>query len=290
MREYVWLGEIPVAVMTPASAVGGAVNVFFIHADHLNTPRAVMSAAGQLRWRWLSDAFGVAPPEENPAGLGAFALPLRMPGQYFDVETGLFQNYRRDYDPTLGRYIESDPIGLEGGLNTYAYVDNDPILGTDPQGLAKPQKHDPNGSNCRDLRKKMAEHRKDLDERWEELRINHQGLRLRVSPTERLRESIRGHRTKINTIDSLLRTAEKKYRDECGDDDPPAPPAPAAGAPMCDPSPARGQLRFNNPFKGLLSSSPPMVYDPLTEREVPAAPSSTANTSTPPLWLRFALP
>ncbi|SEB18877.1 RHS repeat-associated core domain-containing protein, partial [Marinobacterium iners] len=60
---------------------------------------------------------------------------LRFPGQYFDSETGLHYNYYRDYDPATGRYIESDPIGLAGGLNSYAYVQNNPANWLDPWGL-----------------------------------------------------------------------------------------------------------------------------------------------------------
>ena len=60
---------------------------------------------------------------------------IRFPGQYFDSETGLYYNYHRHYDPTTGRYIESDPIGLEGGLNTYGYVGADPLVATDEYGL-----------------------------------------------------------------------------------------------------------------------------------------------------------
>jgi RHS repeat-associated protein len=60
---------------------------------------------------------------------------LRLPGQYFDRETNLHYNYARDYDPTAGRYIEADPIGLEGGLNVYSYVNGNPLNRIDPKGL-----------------------------------------------------------------------------------------------------------------------------------------------------------
>ncbi len=78
-------------------------------------------------WQWNSDPFG------NGDALGG-PYDLRFPGQYFDQATKLHYNYFRDYDPRLGRYIESDPIGLAGGINTYAYGRNDPIGHIDPLG------------------------------------------------------------------------------------------------------------------------------------------------------------
>lgn len=87
-------------------------------------------------WRWdQQEPFGNNVPDENPSGLGAFDLPLRLPGQYFDKETGLHYNYFRDYDASIGRYGESDPAGLEPDLNTYAYVRSDPLRLFDEEGL-----------------------------------------------------------------------------------------------------------------------------------------------------------
>jgi RHS repeat-associated protein len=90
-------------------------------------------------WRWdQAEPFGVNPPEENPSGLGAFEFPLRLPGQYFDKETNLSYNLRRDYDSSIGRYVQSDPIGLRGGINTYAYARSSPLTWIDPLGLCPP--------------------------------------------------------------------------------------------------------------------------------------------------------
>ncbi|MBW8458703.1 MAG: RHS domain-containing protein, partial [Thiobacillus sp.] len=113
-----------------------------IHPDHLGTPRQITDSADRIVWRWDSpDPFGNALPDENPDdGKGKkslFEFNLRFPGQYYDGETGLHYNYYRDYDPSIGRYTTSDPIGLEGGVNRYAYVGGNPVSFTDPRGLVK---------------------------------------------------------------------------------------------------------------------------------------------------------
>ena len=136
IREYVWLGSTPVAVFTPDAAnPGGGPIAYFIHADHIDTPRVVVDRSNTVRWRWLAEPFGTTAAETNPSGAGAFAFNLRFPGQYLDQESGLHYNYFRDYDASIGRYVQSDPIGLAGGINTYAYVKGNPLSWVDPNGL-----------------------------------------------------------------------------------------------------------------------------------------------------------
>lgn len=137
-KEFIYLGDIPVAVLEQVvTGVVHAMNVYYVYADHLSTPRLITRPLdGKIVWRWDSgDPFGLLPPNENPAGLEAFTFNLRMPGQYFDKSTNLFYNYFRDYDPQTGRYIQSDPIGLDGGINTYVYVESNPLVYVDPEGL-----------------------------------------------------------------------------------------------------------------------------------------------------------
>ncbi|MCP4494848.1 MAG: RHS repeat-associated core domain-containing protein, partial [Gammaproteobacteria bacterium] len=87
--------------------------------------------AGQVVWEWDSEAFG----NEAPMSYDGTEVNLRFPGQVYDVETGLYYNYFRYYDPGTGRYVTSDPIGLRGGVNTYGYVGGNPINYKDRFGL-----------------------------------------------------------------------------------------------------------------------------------------------------------
>lgn len=146
IQETVWLGDMPVAVLANNQH-------YFVYADHLNSPRAITDRTGRVVWRWDSDpfgttaenedhddnhhhAFGSKKADEDPDHDGhEFVYNLRFPGQYFDKETGLFYNYFRDYDPYTGRYRQSDPIGLAGGINTYSYALNNPLKWVDPSGL-----------------------------------------------------------------------------------------------------------------------------------------------------------
>ena len=130
IQEIVWLGDLPIAVLKPGATTP---DLYYIHTDTLGTPRQISRPSdNKVVWAWESEAFGDSLPNQNPSGLGTFVFNLRFPGQYYDAETGLHYNYFRDYDPQTGRYIQSDPIGLAGGLNTYAYVGGNPIKYIDP--------------------------------------------------------------------------------------------------------------------------------------------------------------
>jgi RHS repeat-associated protein len=135
IQETVWLGDIPVATLRPHT--GGGIDLFYVHTDQLNTPRAVTRPSDNVvMWTWYSDPFGTDAANENPAGAGIFKYNLRFAGQLFDGQAGLHANGQRDcYDPATARYCESDPTGLDGGINTYAYV-LDPLRFVDPTGLA----------------------------------------------------------------------------------------------------------------------------------------------------------
>lgn len=123
------------AVMEHA-ALGTPPRTLYLQLDHLDTPRLAKDAAGTIHWRWDSDGYGSAAATEDPDGNGkTTVINLRFPGQYYDQESGLHYNWNRYYSPRLGRYISSDPIGIEGGGNSYTYVEGNPISGTDTLGL-----------------------------------------------------------------------------------------------------------------------------------------------------------
>ena len=143
IQETVYLGDLPVAVLKRSQRGAGApapmspTDVYSVYADHILTPRVIARLSdNRLVWRWDdADPFGFQQPDESPGGLPKFTYNPRFPGQVYDSETSSHYNYFRDYDPQTGRYIQSDPIGLAGGFNTYGYVGGNPLSRVDPLGL-----------------------------------------------------------------------------------------------------------------------------------------------------------
>jgi len=125
-------GTVIAGAVKVGPTTGGATReaIYYLHTDHLTTPRLATDAAGEVVWRWDGRAFG------DSAPIGGITVNLRYPGQYYDQETGLHYNAARYYDSGLGRYLTSDPIGLGAGPNTYLYVGANPLYWIDATGLA----------------------------------------------------------------------------------------------------------------------------------------------------------
>jgi len=109
---------------------GASSQIYYYQNDHLGTPQRMINQSGATVWQANYNSFGKAHIQTN-----TIENNLRFPGQYYDAESGLHHNYFRDYDPELGRYLQSDPIGLAGGLNVYGYALQNPIMLLDPLGL-----------------------------------------------------------------------------------------------------------------------------------------------------------
>lgn len=122
--DYIYFGDRPIAIVMPSL---GTLN--YVHSDRLGTPQVVTNANQTIIWTANYQPFGA-----TTIDTGLIVQNLRLPGQYLDVETGSNHNGFRDYVPASGRYVQTDPIGLVGGLNTYGYGGQNPLTFIDPRG------------------------------------------------------------------------------------------------------------------------------------------------------------
>jgi RHS repeat-associated protein len=127
LTEYVWLDDMPLAVV---ANVDTSPTLYFVHADHLNRPIRMTDGSESVVWDAVYNPFG----DVNTI-TGSASNNLRFPGQYFLIEDSLHYNWYRHYDPTLGRYIQADPLGFVDGPSLYAYVRSNSIAAVDPFGL-----------------------------------------------------------------------------------------------------------------------------------------------------------
>jgi RHS repeat-associated core domain len=123
--DYVYLDGLPVATLSPQTG-----QVYFLHLDRLGTPQIATDVNQSIVWTASYGPFG-----EMSAVPALIVQNLRLPGQEYDADTGLYHNGFRDYAPAWGRYLQTDPVGIAGGPNTYAYVRGNPIRAIDLSGL-----------------------------------------------------------------------------------------------------------------------------------------------------------
>lgn len=129
-QEYIYLNGQRLASVNNGT-------LYYVHTSRLDAPLALTDETGVVQWQAHYTPFG-----EVIVDIDNVTQAARFPGQYLDVESGMYYNYFRDYDPEIGRYIQSDPIGLAGGINTYGYVHQNPVNRIDPTGLWSPEAHD----------------------------------------------------------------------------------------------------------------------------------------------------
>jgi RHS repeat-associated protein len=138
-KQYIYLNDgakaIPVAQLVSENR---RTETRFIHTDYRSAPQAMSDKNQRIVWKASLNALGAAIKTEARDGA---TLDLRLPGQYFDAETGMHDNFHRTYDPASGRYLQPDPLGYPDGPDAFLYAGGDPINKTDSKGLYEEDVH-----------------------------------------------------------------------------------------------------------------------------------------------------
>ncbi|MCC7633319.1 RHS repeat-associated core domain-containing protein [Stenotrophomonas rhizophila] len=162
----------------------------YVHTDHLGRPEFATNENQQTVWKAYNYAYGRSVLQDDIGGLN-----IGFPGQYYDVESSLWHNGFRDYDASIGRFAQSDPIGIYGGINTYAYAGNNPISNVDPLGLEKLNLFSKGDGNFYDGAAAMP----DVSGRW--------AIYAHMSPNVVQNDKKGGERMNVEDIAEMLKNA-----------------------------------------------------------------------------------
>ncbi len=148
LRAYAWLDDLPIVQIDVKGHHDDKgrgkrrdkvkEHIAYLHTDHLGAPRLATNSNQQVVWRWGSDAFENKKSDDSDDEYendNKITVNIRHSRGYADKESRLIYVWNRYLDPATGRWLTSDPIGLSGGLNSYAFVNNNPLRYTDPTGL-----------------------------------------------------------------------------------------------------------------------------------------------------------
>lgn len=244
IRDYIWLDDLPVATV---DTTGTTSTINYVHADGLNTPRAVTNSSGSTIWQltYQGNPFS----EQQPTSANGFVYNPRFAGQYFDAESGLANNINRDQEAATGRYQQPDPWGQAAGPSLYNYVGGSPLRYSDPLGLARAL--DPNSRECQDLARKIDNIKNDIEKRRQEYETNPNGLPENIFPGSRPRDTRDGHLGLILEQEGNLARRESEYLAKCGGPPPPPATCPATD-PEAPPSPNVGPSPHVTPQQALI--------------------------------------
>ncbi|MBI3560334.1 MAG: RHS domain-containing protein [Gammaproteobacteria bacterium] len=240
-------------------------NTYYYQNDHLGTSQKLLASNGSVVWNSKSDAFGNT--QIDPAS--TITNNLRFSGQYYDAESRLNYNLNRYYDPQIGRYISSDPIGLSGGINGYVYVENNPFQWVDPSGLAPMcMKPDDCGKLLADIIRKYALLHAELL-KYDPVLDGRGGFPMRGGKITKPG----GHYQEIQDLQRGIKNDITRYKEECSNN----------GGPGVPPSvPRYIDDAANRPV------APPVIPAPATPSGQPSsgstAPSSPATNESAPGW------
>jgi RHS repeat-associated protein len=232
LTEYVWVDDMPLTVV---ANVDTSPTLYFVHADHLNRPIRMTDTSESVVWDAVYNPFG-----DVNSITGTASNNMRFPGQYFLIEDGLYYNWHRHYDPTIGRYTQPDPLGFVNGPSVYSYAMSRPTIETDPNGLfvapfppvipllrlypplpfpylgpqnpdnpfVGPQDKDP----CAGLRKQLADHEQKLKDYMDDpQRYDNKGILGKGNDQSVIEGRIRNLQRQIENFRNLLKECEDEH-------------------------------------------------------------------------------
>ena len=225
----------------------------YFHCDQIGIPREMTDSEGNLVW--FGDYYGWGKLKSETNISGTAHQPFRLQNQYADRETGLHYNFFRYYEPDAGRFVNQDPIGLNGGTNLYMLAPSI-LIWIDELGLRNKFAFD--HPDCVARRKKISNIENDIIKRNQEIKANPGNLPYQHTPGMKPRDSVEGHIQLVKDLEETLKKHKKWLSDNC-DDSPPSSPG-TCTTPTPVPSPNKDKVQDNLETAGTIVGGAATLY------------------------------